>query len=194
MAAKVGEFLKHDQLKLRFTQSNGQNGSPKNVIRRLANLTVAELIQASYMASNCNLLYYELLDVSIIELETKKSLKITWVDATNKAENVAHSFLLPKNTSVNEVASDWLKKDVKLVNAGPIRIFEIMHGRIQKSFNGAELVRELSDAMELFAEEIPLEELSVKDEERVISVYHFTKDPSRTHGIPFRFVLKPVSC
>lgn len=90
MATKVGEMLKHDPLKLRFTQSNGQNGSPKSIIRRQGALTVAELIQPGYMASTANLLYYELLDVSIIELETKKSLRITWVGGNNK-EDVSRS-------------------------------------------------------------------------------------------------------
>ena len=92
MANKVGEYLKHDPLKLRFTQSNGANGSPKNIIRRMASLSVAELIQPSYMTNTNNLLYYELLDVSIIELETKKSLKITWVGLSNKEEVSLYSF------------------------------------------------------------------------------------------------------
>jgi hypothetical protein len=86
MATKVGEVLKHDPLKLRFTQSNGQNGCPKSIIRRQGSLTVAELIQPGYMATTNNLLYYELLDVSIIELETKKSLRITWVGPNNKED------------------------------------------------------------------------------------------------------------
>lgn len=86
MAIKVGEKLKHDHLKVRFTQSNGANGNPKTIVRRQANHSVAELIQPGYMTTSTNLLYYELLDVSIIELETKKSLKITWVGPTNKEE------------------------------------------------------------------------------------------------------------
>lgn len=84
-------MLKHDPLKLRFTQSNGANGSPKGIVRRQANLTVAELIQPSYITTTSNLLYYELLDVSIIELETKKSLRITWINAANK-EDVSCNF------------------------------------------------------------------------------------------------------
>lgn len=94
MATKVGEMLKHDPLKLRFTQSNGQNGSPKSIIRRQGSLTVAELIQPGYMASTANLLYYELLDVSIIELETKKSLRITWVGPNNKEDVSIRAALL----------------------------------------------------------------------------------------------------
>ena len=171
MSAKVGEHLKHDQVKLRFTQSNGQNGTPKTIIRRQANLTVAELIQPSYMSTTSNLLYYELLDVSIVELETKKSLKITWVGPTNKDEvrrsflpvpspmltlcaQGSHSFLLPKNTAMHEVAQEHLRKVVKLAEegSGQIRIFEIQNGRLQKFFSGSELVREVADTTDLFAE------------------------------------------
>ncbi|GAA6050111.1 hypothetical protein JCM3770_001378 [Rhodotorula araucariae] len=194
MAHEVGKRLKHDPLKLRFTQSNGANGAPKTVVRRQANSTVAELIQPGYMATNCNLLYYELLDVSIIELETKKSLRITWVGPTNKDEGV-HQFLLPKNTSMADVANDQLRKAVTLHpdagGSGQIRIFEVAHGRAQKVFAGSEAVRDVPEATELYAEEVMLEEANADDDERVVQVYHFNKDPTRAHGIPFRFVLRP---
>jgi ubiquitin carboxyl-terminal hydrolase 7 len=95
MAQKVGERLKHDPLKLRFTQSNGHNGAPKTIVRRQNALTVAELISPGYMSSTNNLLYYELLDISIVELETKKSLRITWVGPNNK-EDVSSFVLHPE--------------------------------------------------------------------------------------------------
>ena len=41
--------------------------------------------------------------------------------------------------------------------------------------------------------EIPREELEADDADKVISVFHFSKEVSRTHGVPFRFVVKPVS-
>ncbi|GAA5865830.1 hypothetical protein JCM8547_005726 [Rhodosporidiobolus lusitaniae] len=192
MAQKVGERLKYDPLKIRFTQSNGANGSPKTIVRRQQNNSVAELIQPGYMTTSCNLLYYELLDVSIIELETKKSLKVTWVGPTNKEEG-SYPFLLPKNTPISELANDHLRKQVKLLpeGSGQIRIFEISSGKAQKVFSGSEVVREVPDAMELFAEEVSQEEANAEDGERVVQVYHFSKDPNRTHGIPFRFVLRP---
>jgi len=193
MAQKVGERLKHDYLKIRFTQSNGANGNPKTIIRRQANHTVAELIQPGYMATSTNLLYYELLEVSIIELETKKSLKITWVSPTNKEEG-SHPFLLPKNTNMNDVAQEFLRKEVKLQPAGTgqIRIFELVNGRTQKFFQGNEVVRDISESTELYAEEVPVEEEEHGDDERLVQVYHFNKDPSRAHGVPFKFVLRPV--
>lgn len=194
MSIKVAEMLKHDPLKLRFTQSNGQNGTPKSIIRRQANLTVSELIQPSYMSTNNNLLYYELLDVSIIELETKKSLKITWINASNK-EDGTHSFLLPKNTTMHEVAQESLRKNVKLSEegSGQIRIFEIHSGRVQKTFSGSEAVRDVQDQIELFAEEIPVDEAKATEADRIVNCYHFFKDAGRAHGIPFKFVIKPVS-
>ncbi|KAM0756443.1 cysteine proteinase [Meredithblackwellia eburnea MCA 4105] len=192
MANKVGEYLKHDPLKLRFTQPNGQTGLPKAIVKRQNNHTVAELIQPSYMSATSNLLFYELLDVSIIELETKKSLKITWVGVHNKEEG-SHSFLLPKNTTMSEVAETHLRKNVKLTPEGSnlIRVFEVAHGRSQKPFSGSEVVRDVHDSTELFAEEIPVDEAQADDDVRIVPVYHFNKEPSRAHGVPFKFVLLP---
>ena len=41
-------------------------------------------------------------------------------------------------------------------------------------------------------QEIPRDELEADDADKVISVFHFSKEVSRTHGVPFRFVVKPV--
>ena len=35
--------------------------------------------------------------------------------------------------------------------------------------------------------------MEADDADKVISVFHFSKEVSRTHGVPFRFVIKPVS-
>ena len=34
--------------------------------------------------------------------------------------------------------------------------------------------------------------MEADDADKVISVFHFSKELARTHGVPFRFVLKPV--
>ena len=90
MAHRVGDYLKYDPLKLRFTSSNAQNGSPKALVKRSLNQSVADITQTNYYSQQPNvILYYELLDVSIIELETKKSLKVIWTGRNNK-EEVGH--------------------------------------------------------------------------------------------------------
>jgi hypothetical protein len=42
------------------------------------------------------------------------------------------------------------------------------------------------------SQEIPLEELEVDDSDEIVGVFHFSKELSRTHGVPFKFVVKPV--
>lgn len=111
-----------------------------------------------------------------------------------------HSFLLPKNTPVNDVAQDWLRKEVKLAEggSGQIRIFEIARGCLQKPFAGTEMVRDVQDSTELFAEEVPVDEAKAVASDdgsaRVVPVYHYNKEPTRAHGVPFNFVLLPVRC
>lgn len=55
---------------------------------------------------------------------------------------------------MHEVAQEHLRKNVKLAEegSGQIRIFEIQNGRLQKFFSGSELVREVPDSTDLFAE------------------------------------------
>ncbi len=95
MAAKAGERLKHDPFKLRFTTGTDPTDRPRPSSSALPIQTVNEIVSPSYIQGQASLLYYELLDVSIIELETKRSLKIFWTGANNKEESV-HSFLLPR--------------------------------------------------------------------------------------------------
>lgn len=49
------------------------------------------------------------------------------------------------------------------------------------------------DPVELFAEEISRGETEVEAYCKIIDVFHFHGDISRTHGIPFKFVVDPVS-
>lgn len=191
MATKFGERLKHDPLKLRFTTANGPNGTPKTVLKRTANQTVNEIVSPSYIQGQASLLYYEVLDVSIVELETKRSLKIWWMGANNK-EEAAQSFLLPKTSNIDVVAEN-LAKNVTLSPSGSkkIRIFEVVsNGRQQREFHGAEMIGNINELTDLFGEEISMEEINAKEDDKVIHVYHFSKDANRTHGVPFRFVIK----
>lgn len=90
MAQKVSEHLGgFDPFKLRFSQVNAQTGAPKNIVKRSANQSVSDMLQGSSTYNTMqaiSTLYYEKLDVSIVELETKKSLRVTWTGAFNKDE------------------------------------------------------------------------------------------------------------
>lgn len=192
LAAKVGERLHHDPLKLRFTTANGPNGTPRTVLKRTANQTINEIIQTSYLQGPASLLYYELLDESIVELETKRALKVTWMGAHNKEEPAPHAFLLPKTAPVHEVV-EQLAKLVPLRPDGThrIRLFESASlGKQQREILPTETISTIPENAELFAEEVWPEELALGDDAKVVPVCHFTKDIARTHSVPFRFVLR----
>ncbi|EJU05407.1 ubiquitin carboxyl-terminal hydrolase 5 [Dacryopinax primogenitus] len=191
MAQKVGDHLRWDPIKLRFTTTNTSNGAPKNVLKRSLNQTIAEIIQPSYLTPQSTILYYERLDVSIVELETKRSLKVVWTGLHNKEEGT-HSFLLPKTNSVADLA-DNLAKMVNLSpqGSGRIRIFDISRdGKMQREYSSSDMLGNLPEMNEIYAEEIPVDEYTTDEKDKTIHVFHFTKEPARFHGVPFRFVLK----
>ncbi|KAI9510844.1 ubiquitin carboxyl-terminal hydrolase 5 [Russula earlei] len=194
MATKVAEYLRHDPIKLRFITTHASNASPKAILKRSLNQSIAEIISPSYTSPSTTVILYEKLDVSIVELETKRSLKVIWTGIHNREEST-HTFLLPKTSMVHELA-DHLSKQVTISangqGSGKIRVFEVSKdGKTQKEFTGSEMIGNIPDPVELFAEEIPLEEHYADDADKVISVFHFSKEVQRTHGVPFKFVVKP---
>jgi len=195
MSQKVGEFLRHEPFKLRFTTTQA-TGAPKTVLKRSLNQAVSEIIAPSYLSQQPATILYELLDVSISELETKRSLKVVWTGINNKEEST-YPFLLPRTSNVNDLCNE-LAKCVKLTPNGTnkIRVFQISKdGKRQEEYTGNEMIGNIHDNTELFAEEVPEEELdaqSVPERDKIIMVYHFYREPSRAHGVPFRFVIKPV--
>lgn len=192
MSQRAGEYLRHDPIKLRFTTTHAANGAPKAVLKRSLNQSIADFMGSAYVSPTTTVILYEKLDVSIVELETKRSLKIIWTGIHNR-EEATYPFLLPKTSMIHELA-DHLAKGVTLTPGGTnkIRVFEVSKdGKTQKEFTGSEMIGNIPDPVELYAEEIPREEFEASEMDKVISVFHFHKEVSRTHGVPFRFVVKP---
>lgn len=191
LAARVGERLGQDPFRVRFTAANGPNGTPKTAIKRSTSQTVNEIIQSSYLQGAASLLYYERLDVSIIELETKRALRVIWMGAHNH-EDAARAFLLPKTASVHELA-EQLARELPLSPdaTGRIRVFEVAaQGKQQRELPASEFVGTLPDNAELFAEQVWPDELAGGDDVRVVTVCHFYRDIARTHSVPFRFAVR----
>lgn len=82
-SAKVGEFLKADPTHIRFSTINATSGNPKATVKPNPNTQLQQILTPQYTYGGANLLpgalLYEVLDLSLSELETKKNLKITWL-------------------------------------------------------------------------------------------------------------------
>lgn len=73
-----------------------------------------------------------------------------------------------------------------------IRIFEAHAGKFYKQLGGEYSVASITEFVVLYAERIPEEEQSADESDKIISIFHFDKETNKTHGIPFRFLVKPV--
>jgi hypothetical protein len=69
MSKKVGEYLGHDPIKLRFTTINPTTGMAESALKRFLNQNMQEIMSPSHTAQTTVILY-ERLDVSIVELES----------------------------------------------------------------------------------------------------------------------------
>ena len=81
-AAKVGEHLKVESSHLRFSCMTAASGKPKMPLKKTVNQTLSGILNPQYAAYNSapiapDSLFYEILEISLSELETKKPLKIT---------------------------------------------------------------------------------------------------------------------
>lgn len=73
-----------------------------------------------------------------------------------------------------------------------IRLYEAMNGKFAKELRPEDSIVSVTDYGSVYAEQIPAEELNMDADDRVISAFNFEKEPTRPHGIPFKFVVKPV--
>ena len=74
-----------------------------------------------------------------------------------------------------------------------IRIYEAHSGKVFKGLTENHPVASFNEFMTLYAELIPIEELETEDACFTIACFHFDKEPTKTHNVPFYFVIKEVS-
>ena len=82
-SAKVGERLKVESTHIRFSTVNANTMKQKGIVKRSPNQTLNNILnpQFSAYASNqrSDALLYEVMDISLSELETKKPMRLIWV-------------------------------------------------------------------------------------------------------------------
>ena len=112
-SAKVGEYLKVDPTHLRFSTVNSTTGKIKNPVKRNANQNLYHILSPQFGTySNSNqrddALYYEILDMSLSEMDTKKSLKLTWV-TEGMSKEVCYTAALCKFSYINVTCRSSLR-------------------------------------------------------------------------------------
>ncbi|KAF5805947.1 putative ubiquitinyl hydrolase 1 [Helianthus annuus] len=183
-----------DPLKIRLTSHNCYSQQPKPQPIKYRGVEHLSDILAHYNQTS-DILYYEVLDIPLPELQGLKTLKVAFHHAT-KDEVVIHTIRLPKQSTVGDVIND-LKTKVELSHKdAELRLLEVFYHKIYKIFPLNEKIENINDQYwTLRAEEIPEEEKDLGPQDRLIHVYHFTKDTSQNQqvqnfGEPFFLVIR----
>lgn len=176
---------------------NANTGTARAVVKRNPSASLQQMLTNQYYANSTvssNSLFYEVLELSLTELETKKLIKLCWLpDGIAKEEFL--ELLVSKNGQVQDIIPLLQKKlDLAEEKMQGIRFYESHVGKFHKELEPSFSVAGIQEYMSLFAERTPEEELDMAEEDRFIYAFHFQKEPSKAHsqGIPFKFVVKPV--
>ncbi|KAI9822475.1 MAG: hypothetical protein M1827_000194 [Pycnora praestabilis] len=195
-AAKVAEQLKADPTHIRFSTVNATTSKPKGVVKRNINSTLQQILTPQYSAYGNNnqrndALYFEVLEISLNELETKKNLKITWLsEGITKEETF--DILVAKNGNIADCLPTLQKKaNIDDDTVQNIRVYEAHGGKVYKELHEGYSVASVNEFVTLYAERIPEEDLKLEGGERDINVIHFDKEPNKPHGVPFKFIVRP---
>ncbi|CAG8539749.1 9541_t:CDS:10 [Gigaspora rosea] len=100
------------------------------------------------------------------------------------------NILLPKDSIIDDVLREILLNLSLPGLTNRVRLFEVTNYKNLKEHKSNDPINKIQEAAILYAEEITQDEAERDVNDKVIQVYHFSKSPSCTHGIPFKFVIK----
>ncbi|ATZ51944.1 Bcubp15 [Botrytis cinerea B05.10] len=195
VAAKVGEKLSVEPTHIRFWTIALNTGNPKTAIRRTSNHTLVNMVSSSYASFagtsiRSDALFFEVLDISLAELDTKKPMKVSWIsEGVTKEEPL--DILVPKTGTVDDIVSSVIKK-AQLEDeekGGPIRVYETHSNKIHRELSRGHLIKDLTDYIQIILERIPEEELAQPNGSQYIHAFHFHSDPTKAHSVPFKFLI-----
>ncbi|EEH42738.2 ubiquitin-specific protease UBP15 [Paracoccidioides brasiliensis Pb18] len=194
--SKVGEHLKIDPTHIRFAPVLQNSGKPKPFIKRNATQNLQQILTSQYSPYGYSVhrpdaLYYEVLETSLSEYETKKMVKVTWLPEGISKEQ-PYDILVAKNGNISDLILGFQKRaNLDDETAQHLRVYEVYGGKVYKELPENYSILSITDYVTLYIERIPQEELNMQEGEYKIDCFNFDKEPNKTHGVPFKFVVKP---
>ena len=200
VAQKVGQYLGVEPTHLRFSTVHATTNKPRQFVKRGPTQTLNSIFSPTYSAygavmnTRTDCLMYEVLDMPLSELETKKLVKISLLtEGITKEELV--DVLVPKNGIVADLVAPLAKKANLLEDfVENIRLYETHSGKIYKELQMDTGVQGFNEWVTIYAERMPQEEkaASPDDGDRAVYCFHFDREVSKTHSTPFKFLVKKV--
>ncbi|KAL3620232.1 ubiquitin carboxyl-terminal hydrolase 13 [Castilleja foliolosa] len=183
-----------DPSKIRLTSHNTFHQQPKS--QSIKYRGVDNLLD---MLLHCNqtsdILYYEILDIPLPELQGLRTLQVAFRNATNHEMEI-HNIRVPREGNVSDVLDDLRLKAELSHPEAELRLLEVFSHRICKIFSSSEKIKSINDKYwNLRAEEIPEEEKNLSAHDCLIHVYHFMNEEKQNQvkiqnfGEPFLLVI-----
>lgn len=196
VAEKVAEKVGVPPTHLRFFTVIASNGQMRGAVKRGPSMTLQAMVTPQYYSTtqiSHNQLYYEVLEMSLAELETRRTMKFIWLgEGITKEESV--EALVPKNGVMGDLIP-YIQKRFNIADEvlPRIRFFRSHVGKYHKELISDFNVAAINDYMTLYCEIVPEEELHMDlATSRTIEAFHYHKEPSKVHtqSVPFKFVVK----
>ncbi|KAI9157792.1 hypothetical protein LWI28_028181 [Acer negundo] len=167
-----------DPSKIRLTPHNCYSQQPKPTPIKYRGMEHLSDMLAHYNQTS-DVLYYEVLDIPLPELQGLKTLKVAFHHAS-KDDVVTHTIRLQKQSTVADVINH-LKTKVELSHPNAeLRLLEVFYHKIYKIFPLHEKIENINDQYwTLRAEEIPEDQKNLGPHDRLIHVYHFMRDTAQ---------------
>ncbi|CAM0883473.1 unnamed protein product [Alopecurus aequalis] len=180
-----------DPSKLRLTQHNPYSGQPKPHYIKYRGLDHL-LDMLHHVNQTSDILYYEILDIPLPELQGLITLRVAFHHATS-SEVQTHVIRLPKGNIFSDLTED-VKSKVELSRSdAELRLFQVYNSKIWKVYKPSEKIDSINDQHgPLHVEEIPEEETNAGPRDHLVHVIHFFKDNQQMqcYGEPFFFLIR----
>ncbi|KAL3620230.1 ubiquitin carboxyl-terminal hydrolase 13 [Castilleja foliolosa] len=183
-----------DPSKIRLTSHNTfhQQPNPQSVKYRGVDNLLDMLLHCNQTS---DILYYEILDMPLPELQCLRTLQVAFRNATNHEIEI-HNIRVPREGNVSDVLDDLRLKAELSHPEAELRLLEVFSHRIYKIFSSSEKIESINDNYwNLRAEEIPEEEKNLGAHDCLIHVYHFMNEEKQNQvkiqnfGEPFLLVI-----
>jgi len=101
-----------------------------------------------------------------------------------------YDLMIPRNASVGDLL-EMLQKKANISDEvmNKVRLYEAHGSKFFKYLAHDYQIMSINEFFVLYAAAFPDEEASTKK----VSAFHFDKEPSKVHGVPFQFPLKEVN-
>jgi len=179
VAMAVAKHIKlDDAMKLRF-----YIGNRNDYIERKDDIKLNQLTNDARFSPNTNVIYYEIQDIAITEMEVKKFVNVKFLNKHHQ-EQKTYRLLVYKNGTVGDLLN-LLKQSMKVENIGKLRLYTTSNGRIEYVYSDEMDINTLNSySQEIYVEEISEDQLNTPVED-CVQVVHFKNDISNYHSVPF---------